>query len=92
MNRHQADPKVTIQEISEDPNDGSAIEFILVIEDDNSDGSSQLTEELRKISEHLEEDVMLDQELDDLQEGLLRLSQVLSDSDSVTSIRNKDLR
>ena len=91
MNRRTADPKVTIQEITEDPNDGSAVEFILVIEDDNPDGSSQLTDELRKIAEHLEDDVKLDQEFDDLQEGLSRLSQVLLDSDSVTAQRNKDL-
>ncbi len=91
MNRQTADPKVTIQEISEDPEDGSAIEFILVIEDDKADGSSQLTEELKKIEEHLEDDVRLDQEFDDLQDGLSRLSQVLADNDSITSQRNVDL-
>jgi hypothetical protein len=92
MNRQSSDPKVTIQEITEDPNNGSAVDFILVIEEDTQNGSTKLTDELKEIAEHLEDDVSIEQELKDLHEGFLRLSQVLADSATVTSQTNKDLR
>ena len=72
---------ITIQEISETPEDlesDSAFEFILVIEDPSPDGSSPLSDELKLISGHLEEDIRSRDELDELEEGFLRLSKLLS--------------
>jgi hypothetical protein len=80
MNR-RANDDITIQEISETPEElesDSAFEFILVIEDPSPDGSLRLSDELKLISGHLEEDIQSRKELEELEGAFLRLSKVLS--------------
>lgn len=80
--------KITIRKISqvpEDLEDTSSMEFILVIEDSDNDGGSQLSNNVKLISDHLEVDAQQDQELDDIEEDLLYLSEILKQTDKKDS-------
>ncbi len=75
---------VTIQDFRKLPQgfQGNAeIEFVVVIEDSSPNGSTTLSDELKIISDNLEEDVRINEELDGIEDDLLRLSKVLSASE-----------
>ena len=54
-----------------------AVEYILVVEDEEA---SQLTDELRLICDHLDDDIKTEKELDELREAFIRLARVVSES------------
>jgi len=68
------------QELSASPGliqSNSGVEYILVVEDEEA---SQLTDELRLIFDHLDDDIKTEKELDELADGFVRLARVLSES------------
>ncbi len=58
--------------------DNAEIEFVVVIEDPSPNGSTALSDDLKIISESLEDDVRISEEFDELEDNFLRLSKVLS--------------
>jgi hypothetical protein len=73
---------ITIQEISGAPaalKDGNALEFVVFI-DDTSAKPFPLSEDLKIMCEHLEEEIQTKEELDQLQSGFVRLADVLTSS------------
>jgi hypothetical protein len=72
---------VTIQNFRRLPQglqDNAEIEFVVVIEDPSPNGSTALSDDLKIISESLEDDVRISEEFDELEDNFLRLSKVLS--------------
>lgn len=77
---HKPRSDIVFKKLSEAPDlpqDESAVEYILVIDDA---GASQLTDDLKLIFDHLDEDIRIDKELEELQEGFKRLAKVLAES------------
>ena len=76
---------VTIQDFRNLPHgvqdNNSEIEFVVVIEDPSPNGGTTLSDELKIISDNLEEDVRINVEFDGLEEDFLQLSKVLSASE-----------
>lgn len=55
----------------------SGVEYILVVEDEEA---SQLTDELRLIFDHIDDDIKTEKELEELADGFLRLARVVAES------------
>ena len=59
-----------------------SIEYVVVIEDANAGGGSELTQDLKAVFDQLQDDISTNEELDSLETGFLRLSRVLAESKS----------
>ena len=71
-----------ISNILQNEPETNSIEYVVVIEDANADGGSELTQDLKAIHDQLQDDIRTNEELDSLETGFLRLSRVLAESKS----------